>query len=100
AWDRVADLVVPRDFYRYEHREIFTAVAALAGAGKPADVITVLEQLERVGKVSDAGGMKYLNALATSVATARNAREYALIVRQRSRARAVIAICDEAASGA
>lgn len=100
SWDRVADLVAPRDFYRFEHREIYAAVVALAGSGKPADVITVHEQLDRAGKASDVGGLAYLNALATSVASARNAREYALIVRQRSRARAVIGICDNAAAQA
>ncbi|MCK7576942.1 MAG: hypothetical protein MZV65_14555 [Chromatiales bacterium] len=30
AWDRVADLLTDGDFYRYEHRLIYRAIAALA----------------------------------------------------------------------
>ena len=38
-----ADQITGSDFYRFEHREIFTAIATLVGASKPADVITVHE---------------------------------------------------------
>ena len=50
AWDRVGDLLTDRDFYRYEHRLVFTAIGALVNASKPADVITVFEQLQNQGK--------------------------------------------------
>ena len=41
AWDRVGDLLVDDDFYRYEHKLVYAAVGALINASKPADVITV-----------------------------------------------------------
>ncbi len=41
SWDRVGDMLADSDFYRYEHRLVFGAVAALINANKPADVITV-----------------------------------------------------------
>ena len=41
AWDRVGDLVTDSDFYRYEHRLVFAAVAALINSSRPADVITL-----------------------------------------------------------
>src|SRR5574337_1024212 len=66
AWDRAADQVSDFDFYRLEHREIFGAIVALLGASKPADVITVHEQLQRGGKAEACGGMAYLNSLAQS----------------------------------
>jgi replicative DNA helicase len=50
AWDRAADLVSDHDFYRLEHRLIFQAVGKLITAGKPADVITVHEELSLLGK--------------------------------------------------
>ncbi|HEY5581754.1 MAG TPA: DnaB-like helicase N-terminal domain-containing protein, partial [Rhodoferax sp.] len=50
AWDRVNDLLTERDFYRYEHRMVFMALGALINATKPADVITVFEQLQNQGK--------------------------------------------------
>ena len=84
AWDRVADLVTESDFYRHEHRLIYGALGGLVGAGKPADVITVHEVLERLGQAADCGGLPYLNALAESVPSAANVRRYAEIVRERA----------------
>ena len=55
AWDRVGDLLTESDFYRYEHRMIFTAVGALINASKPADVITVYEHLQSQGKGEETG---------------------------------------------
>ena len=46
AWDRAAELLTDSDFYRYEHRLIFSAVAALVQHSRPADVITVFERSE------------------------------------------------------
>ena len=46
AWDRVSDVVAEGDFYRYEHRLIFGAISTLVNNSRPADVITVFEQLQ------------------------------------------------------
>ncbi|MCW5638318.1 MAG: replicative DNA helicase [Rubrivivax sp.] len=100
AWDRAADLLNEADFYRHEHRLIFAAVGALIGASKPADVITVFEHLQTLGKAQDCGGLAYLNALAQSVPSAANLRRYAEIVRERAVLRRLIAASDEIATSA
>jgi replicative DNA helicase len=100
AWDRIGDLLGQDDFYRYEHRLIYAAMAALINATKPADVITVFEQLQRLGKADDCGGLVYLNALAQSVPSAANIRRYAEIVRERSVLRKLVAASDEIATSA
>ena len=100
AWDRAADLLIESDFYRHEHRLIYAAVGALVSAGKPADVITVFEQLQSQGKAADCGGLAYLNALAQSVPSAANMRRYAEIVRERAILRKLIAASDEIATNA
>ena len=100
AWDRAADLLTEGDFYRLEHKLIFAAIGALVGASKPADVITVFEQLQGLGKGEDAGGLAYLNALAQSVPSAANLRRYAEIVRERAILRKLIAASDEIATHA
>ena len=84
AWDRAGDLLTDSDFYRYEHRHIYAAIGALVNATKPADVITVFEQLQSHGKAEECGGLVYLNALAQSVPSAANLRRYAEIVRERA----------------
>lgn len=100
AWDRAGDLLTDSDFYRYEHRLIYAAIGALVAGSKPADVITVFEQLQSLGKAADCGGLAYLNALAQSVPSAANMRRYAEIVRERSILRKLIAASDDIATSA
>ncbi len=100
AWDRAAELLTDSDFYRYEHRLIFSAIAGLVQHSRPADVITVFEQLQSLGKSDDCGGLAYLNALAQSVPSAANMRRYAEIVRERAVLRKLIAASDEIATAA
>jgi replicative DNA helicase len=100
AWDKAADLLTESDFYRWEHRHIYSAIASLVGASKPADVITVHEVLQGFGKAEDCGGVAYLNALAQSVPSAANVRRYAEIVRERAVLRKLITASDEIATTA
>ena len=98
AWDHVADVVRAEDFYRPDHRLIFESIGALAGSGKPCDVVTVSEQLERTGKLEEAGGLAYLGTLARDTPTAANVRAYADIVRERALLRRLIAVGTEIAA--
>jgi replicative DNA helicase len=100
AWDRVGDLLTDSDFYRYEHRLIYSVVGALINATKPADVITVYEQLQAQGKSEEIGGLAYLNSLAQYVPSAGNIRRYAEIVRERSILRKLVSASDEIATAA
>jgi replicative DNA helicase len=100
AWDHVADVVRQEDFYRPDHRLVFEGIGALASNGKPCDVVTVSEYLERVGRLTDAGGLAYLGTLARDTPTAANVRAYAQIVRERSLLRQLIKVGSEIASSA
>ncbi|QNP49692.1 replicative DNA helicase [Diaphorobacter aerolatus] len=100
AWDRVGDLLVDSDFYRNEHRLIFSAIATLVNGSKPADVITVYEQLQSLGKSEEIGGLMYLNTLAQYVPSASNIRRYAEIVRERSILRKLVTASDEISTNA
>jgi len=100
AWDRVGDLLTDGDFYRYEHQLIYSALGALINATKPADVITVYEQLQALGKAGEVGGLAYLNSLAQYVPSAGNIRRYAEIVRERSILRKLVSASDEISTAA
>ncbi|MDD5336687.1 MAG: replicative DNA helicase [Rhodoferax sp.] len=100
AWDRVNDLLNEGDFYRFEHRMVFGAIGALINLSKPADVITVFEQLLSQGKAEEIGGLAYLNALAQFVPSAGNIRRYAEIVRDRAILRKLVSASDEIATNA
>ena len=100
AWDLVGDMMAEGDFYASQHRVIFTAIASLCAANRPADVITVHQRLQELGKDREAGGLVHLNALAQSVPSAANIRRYAEIVRERAVLRRLIATSDEIATSA
>ena len=100
AWDRIGDMLHDGDFYRYEHRQIFASLTALINGSRPADVITVFEHLQGVGKAEEIGGLAYLNALAQYVPSASNIRRYAEIVRERSILRKLVSVSDEIATQA
>ena len=100
AWDRMGDLLVDADFYRHEHKLIYAAIGTLINASKPADVITVYEQLQNLGQADEMGGLVYLNSLAQYVPSASNIRRYAEIVRERSILRKLVSAADEIATNA
>ena len=100
AWDRVGDILVDSDFYRYEHRLIYGAIGVLINGSKPADVITVFEHMQSQGRAEEIGGLAYLNSLAQYVPSASNIRRYAEIVRDRSILRKLVSASDEIATNA
>jgi replicative DNA helicase len=98
AWDRVGDLLSDSDFYRYEHRLVFNAVSTLVNTNRAADVITVFENLQNLGKAEEIGGLAYLNSLAQYVPSSANIRRYAEIVRERAILRKLVSVSDEIAT--
>ena len=100
SWEQVADLLSEGVFYRYEHRQVYLAIQALINASRPADVITVYEHLQSIGKAEEVGGLGYLNSLAQYVPSASNIRRYAEIVRERAILRKLVTASDEIATNA
>ena len=90
SWDQIGDVVSADDFYRPDHSLIFSAIAELVATSRPPDVVTCAEQLQRRGKLDDAGGLGYLSTLVRDTPTAANSRAYAQIVRERSLLRQLI----------
>ncbi len=89
AWDRIADRLTEADFYRREHQLIFAAIAALNAEGRPADIVTVSEQLGGAA-LDQVGGLSYLGQLAENTPSANNIQAYADIVRERALVRRLI----------
>ncbi len=100
AFDRVAEIVNENDFYLYSHRIIFRAVAALAAANQPTDVVTVVDWLDSRALLEDAEGLHYIGALAEETPSADNIVTYAEIVRERSVKRQLIAVANDIADSA
>ena len=99
-WDVVGDKVIEDDFYRQDHRLLFRVVSRLATQGNPIDVITVSEELQRLGELENAGGMAYLTELVEKTPSASNVRSYSNIVHERAVLRRLIQISGEISDSA
>ncbi|PDO83925.1 replicative DNA helicase [Kosakonia pseudosacchari] len=97
-WDDVAERVVADDFYTRPHRHIFTEMHRLQEMGKPIDLITLAESLERQGQLDIVGGFAYLAELSKNTPSAANISAYADIVRERAVVREMISVANEIAN--
>ncbi|MGI6361737.1 MAG: replicative DNA helicase [Bacillota bacterium] len=91
AINNAMEYVRSDDFYRVGHRSIFTCLQKLALAGEPCDLVTVAEELDKLGQLEQAGGLEYLVSLADTVPAVASAGYYAQIVAQKAVIRALIA---------
>ncbi|MBE4195785.1 replicative DNA helicase [Vibrio parahaemolyticus] len=96
-WDTVAERVVASDFYSRPHRLIFEGVKTILESGKPLDLITLSEHLERHEQLEDVGGFAYLADLAKNTPSAANINAYADIVAERAIVRGLIGVANEIA---
>lgn len=95
AFDRVADMLVDRDFYRRDHQLIYRAIRELAERNRPFDAVTLGEWFESQGLSGDVAGGAYLLELASTTASAANIKAYAEIVRDKAVMRQLIDVGTE-----
>jgi replicative DNA helicase len=100
AWDRIADMVAEGDFYRDDHRRIFGHIRRLVETGRPADVVTIYESIEKSNETDQTGGLAYLGEIANATPSAANIRRYAEIVHERAVLRKLVTVGDEIAANA
>ena len=95
AWERIADLLTARDFYKGAHRIIYEHIELVLAANQPADVVTVSESMAAAQVLERTGGPAYLGTLAQNTPSALNIRRYAELVRGKAVQRNLIRICSE-----
>lgn len=100
CYEQVADRIAPDDFYREDHREIYTAFIELTENRQSGDAVTVAEWFQSRDKADMVAGGSYLTMLANNVASAANVVAYADIVREKSVLRQLIDIGTEIAGDA
>jgi replicative DNA helicase len=66
----------------------------LADAQQPIDLVTLNEELRRLGKLDAAGGTAYVSGLADGLARVTNVEHYARIVREKAALRTLICTAD------
>jgi replicative DNA helicase len=94
----VAQFLQADDFYIHRHRWIWEAYTSLHEQRIPVDLLTLSEELERKGQLSEIGGRPFLTALVNQVPTSLNASAYAHIVEGHAIRRRMIAAANSIAS--
>ncbi len=100
TWDTVSEVLLEEQFYRPTHRMIFRTMQKLIDDGRPIDVVTLSEELDRTAELEQAGGLEYLVSLARNTPSTSNIRAYSEIVRDRSLLRQMIGVANEIADSA
>ncbi len=100
TWDTVSEVLLEDQFYRPTHRMIFRTMQKLIDDGRPIDVVTLSEELDRTAELEQAGGLEYLVSLARNTPSTSNIRAYSEIVRDRSLLRQMISVANEIADSA
>ncbi len=87
---KIADVIVPDDFYDTGNQRIFEAIIQLYEKHSPIDVLTLADQLKGSGFLDTVGGPSRLAGLTNYVPTAAHVEQYAELVAQKALRRRLI----------
>jgi replicative DNA helicase len=96
----VADIITKECFYKETHKEIFEAIQNLSNRSEPVDILTVCNELKKLGKLELVGGAHAVAQLTGRVASAANIEYHARIILQKYLQRELIQISSETLSQA
>ena len=90
AYAIVCETLRPESFYEPRNQMVYSAIMQLSMAEKPVDILTVTEQLAKMGNLDEVGGPAYVTELSSRVASSANIEYHANVVAQKSLARQLI----------
>jgi replicative DNA helicase len=82
AYYDVAQFLNKEDFYIHRHQWVWEAFTRLHERRTPIDFLTVTEELDQTGHLSEVGGPAYLTALLNNVPTSLHAESYGRLVEE------------------
>lgn len=91
----VLEILSPSSFYVDAHQHIYQAMLNLFEHSKPVDMLTVTEELRRLGKLEAVGGPYTLVQLTNRVASSANIEYHARIIAQKFIQRELIRISNQ-----
>lgn len=94
------EFLSPEDFYIHRNQWIWRGIVSLHEKRKVIDLLTVCEEMDKQGNLSEAGGSAYLTALIAQVPSSLNAEAYGRIVETHSIRRKMIAAANTIAANA
>jgi replicative DNA helicase len=79
----IIDILRPASFYKEAHQHIYKAICILFEKSHPIDLLTVTEELKKLGKLEMVGGPYQLVELTNRVASSANIEFHARIIAQK-----------------
>ena len=92
AYSVITENLTEETFYKQAHQKIFQAMERLSQKSEAIDVLTLSEELKRMGAYQTIGGPAYLTQIMDNVHTAANAEHYARVVLDKYLLRRLISI--------
>lgn len=83
ALEGVLEILKPEHFYLDSHRLIFETILKIYNLNKNIDIIVLAEELKKINKLDEIGGLSYLTQLTENVSSPAHAKEYAEIVKEK-----------------
>ena len=95
GFPKICDILNTDDFYKEEHRVIYSAALNLHKRHQPIDILSVCQELKDKGNLEIAGGSYAVSKLTNKVASASNIEHHAAIVKQMAMLRQLIFLSQE-----
>jgi len=93
----VAQFLLPDDFYIHRHRWIWETFTRLHERRQPIDLLTVSQELDQQGQLSEVGGLAYLSSLIQNVPSSLHAEAYGRLVEESAIRRRMLSAANEIA---
>jgi replicative DNA helicase len=82
--------LTPEDFYHPNHATVFAAMQKVSHSGEPVNTTTVLQELLKLRRLEQVGGVHYLVQLEAQLPTSAHSASYARIIKDKSNLRRLI----------
>jgi replicative DNA helicase len=91
----VLSIISVEDYYKEANRKILEAIMSLIDKGRPADLLTLAEELQKSGALEEVGGISYLSSLMDGVPKSLNIEYHARIIKEKALLRRLITSSSE-----
>jgi len=88
----IIDILKPESFYKPSHQEIYQAIFLLFSRSDAIDMLTVTQELRKMGKIDMVGGAVYVMRLTNAVTSAANIETHARIITELAIKRELISV--------
>lgn len=83
AFSIVSELLKPETFYEPRHQKIYAAIQTMNIEERPVDIMTLVNELTKMGEIEKVGGAAYLMEISSQVASAAHVEAHARILAQK-----------------